>query len=130
MLQSLCYFHGCSLDPSPGCPWFCCIGKPRTEHGTLDMASPWLRRRRAMPLNLLRTLPNGAQNTTDLLCWPSALAIVQYDVHQEIKVLLCEVPFYKGSSLYLLVPGVVPLQEQQDFKILLVELLHTLIIVS
>jgi len=63
-----------------------------------------------MSLNLLRTLPNAAQDTTDLLCWPSVLAIVQPGTHQEIKVLLCKVPFYQGGSQYPLVTRVVPLQ--------------------
>lgn len=44
MPPSLCYFHGCSLDSSPGCTRLCSTGKPKTEHSTLGMASPVLSR--------------------------------------------------------------------------------------
>lgn len=122
MIQSLNHLHGALLDNFQHL--HVCLVLKSSELDTAVQVWPhqcWIEGKDHLPRPVGNTLPNEAQDTVSLLCINDTLLThVQLGAHQGLQVVFCKTAFQLGGHQQMLVPGVVPPQEQ-DFAFLLVE---------
>lgn len=96
-----------SVGSAPRTPCFSCIEKPRTRHGTPDVASLGLKGQDQLPCPAASAHPIASQDTSGLLGpQGTLLAKGQLLVHQDSLGLLCRAASQRVGPHQVLVHGV------------------------